>query len=111
MGVGLSNRLQKLQNRAARVIMNFSNDIPGPVALNALGWENLVTRRAKTKAKTMYKVLNKLAPSPLEKLFEHKRNIGNLSFSVSLSYIMVIAKDMVKGDFRGNFEHEKNMKK
>ena len=51
--------------------MNFSNDIPGPEALNALGWENLVTRRAKTKAKTMYKVLNKLAPSPLEKLFEH----------------------------------------
>ena len=33
-----------------------------------------MTRRAKTKAKTMYKVLNKLAPSPLEKLFEHKRN-------------------------------------
>ena len=75
MGVGLSNRLQKLQNRAARVIMNFSSDIPGPEALDALGWENLVTRRAKTKAKTMYKVLNKLAPSPLEKLFEHKRNI------------------------------------
>ena len=33
MGVGLSNRLQKLQNRAARVIVNFSNDIPGPEAL------------------------------------------------------------------------------
>ena len=56
-------------------LMNSSNDIPGPEALNALGWENLVTRRAKTKAKTMYKVLNKLSPSPLEKLFEHKRNI------------------------------------
>ena len=59
--------------------MNFSNDIPGPEALNALGWENLVTRRAKTKAKTeaktMHEDLNKLAPSPLEKLFEHKRNI------------------------------------
>ena len=55
--------------------MNFSNDIRGPEALNALGWENLVTRRAKKKAKTMYKVLHKLAPSPLEKLFEHKRNI------------------------------------
>ena len=41
--------------------MNFSNDIPGPEVLNALRWENLVTRRAKTKAKTMYKVLNELA--------------------------------------------------
>ena len=75
MSVGLSNRFQKLQNRAASVIMNFSNDIPGPEALNALGWENLVTRRAKTKAKTIYKALNNLALSPLEKLFEHKRNI------------------------------------
>ena len=55
LGVGLSNRLQKLQNRAARVIMNFSNDISGPEAIKALGWENLETRRAKFKAKTMYK--------------------------------------------------------
>ena len=43
MGVGLSNRLQKLQNRAARVIMNFSNDISVPETIKALGWE---TRRA-----------------------------------------------------------------
>ena len=27
-----------------------------------------------------------------------------LSFSVSFSYIMVIAKNMVKGDFRGDFK-------
>ena len=33
MRVGLSNRLQKLQNRVARIIMNFSNDIPGPEAI------------------------------------------------------------------------------
>ena len=75
MGVGLSNRLQKLQNRAARVIMNFSNDISGPEAIKALGWESLETRRAKSKAKTMYKVLNNLAQSSLAELFEHKRNI------------------------------------
>ena len=36
--VGLSNRLQKLQNRAARVTIKFSNDISRPEALNALGW-------------------------------------------------------------------------
>ena len=44
MGVGLSNRLQKLQNKAPRVIMNFSNDIPRPEALKVLGWEKLETR-------------------------------------------------------------------
>ena len=75
MGVGLSNRLQKLQNRAARVIMKFSNDIPGPEAIKVLGWEKLETRRAKSKAKTMYKVLNKAAPSSLVKLFKHKKEI------------------------------------
>ena len=55
--------------------MNFSNDISGPEAIKALGWESLETRRAKSKAKTMYKVLNNLAPSSLAELFEHKRNI------------------------------------
>ena len=59
MGVGLSNRLQKLQNRAARVIMNFSNDIPGPEAIKALGWEKLETRRTKSKTETVYKTLYK----------------------------------------------------
>ena len=37
MGVGLSNRLQKHQNRAARVIMNFINDISGPEAIGDSG--------------------------------------------------------------------------
>ena len=53
--------------------MNFSNDIPGPEAIKVLGWEKLETRPAKSKAKTMYKVLNKSAPSSLEKLFQYKK--------------------------------------
>ena len=68
-------QLQKLQNRAARVIMNFSYDVSGPKAIKALGWETLETRRAKFKAKTMYKVLNNLAPSSLAELFGHRSNI------------------------------------
>ena len=56
-------RLQKLQNRAARVIMNF---IPGPEAIKALGWGKLETRRAKSKAKTMYKIVIKSAPSSIK---------------------------------------------
>ena len=65
----LSNRLQKLQNRAARVALGMSNDIPGSEALDMLGWEPLETRRAKTKALHMYKVLNGFAPSSLADLF------------------------------------------
>jgi hypothetical protein len=33
----------KFQNRAARVIMNFSNNISGPEAIKAVGWETLET--------------------------------------------------------------------
>ena len=45
-------------------------------AINALVWEPLETRRAKSKVKQMYKVLNDLAPSSLATLFVRKRNIA-----------------------------------
>ena len=67
--MGLSTRLQKLQNRAARIIMNMGYNAPGMEAINALGWETLETRRTKSKVKQMYKVLNGLAPSSLAVLF------------------------------------------
>ena len=75
LGNGLSNRLPKLQNRAARVVLGMSNDIPGSEALDMLGWEPLETRRATTKAVHMYKVLNGLAPSSLADLFVPKSDI------------------------------------
>ena len=75
LGVGLFSRLQKLQNRAARIIMNLRYYTPDMEALNDIGWETLETQGAKSKAKQMYKVLNDLAPSSLATLFVHKRNI------------------------------------
>ena len=75
LGVGLSSRLQKLQNRAARIIMNLRYNTPGIEAINTLGWESLETGRSKSKVKQMYKVLNDLAPSSLAILFVRKRNI------------------------------------
>jgi hypothetical protein len=54
-----SKRLQKLQNRAARIILNISNDVDYTIALRTLGWEPLQTERKKTKARMMYKLLIK----------------------------------------------------
>ena len=42
---GQSKRLQKLQNRAARIILNVSNDVEHTIALRTLGWEPLQTER------------------------------------------------------------------
>ena len=52
LGKGLSERLQKLQNRAARLIMNLKNE-PGRsvLARNSLGWKSLEERRVEMKAK------------------------------------------------------------
>ena len=54
-----SKRLQKLQNRAARIISSMSNDVDHSVALHVLGWEPLNITRKKAKARMMYKTLNK----------------------------------------------------
>ena len=58
----LSEKLQKLQNRAARVITTSSYDTNSRYLLNSLSRDNLSVRRAKQKANLMYTCINKLAP-------------------------------------------------
>ena len=50
----LSEKLQKLQNRAIRVITKSSYDTSSRFLLNSLGWDNLSVRRAKQKANLTY---------------------------------------------------------
>ena len=45
LGEGLSKRLQKLQNRAARIITHMNNETPHQEALKAVGWETLERQR------------------------------------------------------------------
>ena len=62
---GLADNLQKLQNRAAR-ILTFSNyDVRSSVLLDELGLERLEHVRLKQLAVTMYKIHNNLSPSYL----------------------------------------------
>ena len=87
-GESQSKRLQKLQNRAARIILNMSNDVNHSIALRALGWEPLKTERKKAKAKMMYKVLNKMGPKSLTNLFSYiceKTNYNLRDISSSLT--------------------------
>jgi hypothetical protein len=84
-----SKRLQKLQNRASRIIMNMSNDTDHSVALQALGWKTLRVERKKAKAKLMYKLLNNMGPQSLTNLFTYKSemtsyNLRNVSSTLCL---------------------------
>ena len=67
-----SKRLQKLQNRAARIILDASNDVNHSIALRTLGWEPLSMERKKAKAKMMFKILNNMGPRSLTDLFSYK---------------------------------------
>jgi hypothetical protein len=75
-----SKRLQKLQNRTARVIiiMDLNNDINHSIGLRALGWEPLKTKRKKqARARMMYKVLNKIGPKSLANHSSYKSEKTN----------------------------------
>ena len=72
---GLAYKLQKLQNRAAR-ILTFSNyDVRSSVLLDELGCERLEYVRRKQLAVTMYKIHNYLSPSYLRRIFTNTSNV------------------------------------
>ena len=64
-----STRLQKLHNRAARIIAGVSNDVGQNEVLNLLQWEPLNEQRLKSKAKMMFKTINNMGAFSLNKLF------------------------------------------
>ena len=64
----LSDKLQKLPNRAARVITKSPFDASSNHLLSTLSWERLSLRRKKQKALMMYKTMNDLAPEYLQSL-------------------------------------------
>ena len=74
---GLSNQLsdksQKLQNRAARVILKANYETSSRLLLDILEWDKLVMRRKKHKAIMVFKFLNEQAPVYLLNLF-HERS-------------------------------------
>ena len=65
----LSDKIQKLQNRAARAIMRANYDTSSSVLLHELRWDTLSVRRKKQKATLMFKCRHELAPQYLRDLF------------------------------------------
>ena len=76
---GLADKLQKMQNRAAR-ILTFSNyEVRSRVLLDGLGWERLEYVRLKQLAVTIYEIHNNLSPSYLRWIFT---NISNVHYTI-----------------------------
>ena len=75
LGETQSKRLQKLQNRAAKIIISMGNDVDHCNALQELKWEPLEILRKKAKAKLMFKLLKNAGPNSLTRLFTYKKDI------------------------------------
>ena len=61
--------LQKLQNRAARIIMNSAYDASAAPLIQSLGWPTISNLNQKETVTLMYKSLNELAPEYMRNLF------------------------------------------
>ena len=96
LSIGLTTRLQKLQNRAGRVILRANYDTRSEDVLKILQWDNLEQRRFKHKATLMYKILNNNAPKYLTDSFHtiedsnpyKLRNRSNLRLPLPKSEMM-----------------------
>jgi hypothetical protein len=62
-------KLQKMQNRAARILTGSSYDVLSKELLRQLNWETLEERRGNKKELLMYKVKNGIAPDSIGNLF------------------------------------------
>ena len=77
LNVTLSDKLQKLQNRAAWVITRSSYDTSTSF-LKRLHWDDLSTRRKKLKATLIFKTIKRLSPLYLQNLFSIRSTSYNL---------------------------------
>lgn len=95
----LANRLQKLQNRAARVLTFSSYDTNADGLLKKLGWKNLESQRQVHKAIMVYKSLNGLAPEYLRSKFVDRCSMLNYSLRDTAGKIAV---PLPRTNFRKN---------
>ena len=75
-GKTLSEKLQKLQNRAARVFTSSSYDADARYLLQQLGWKDLIAQCQIQVALMVFKALNDLTPDYLSSMFTERRTSG-----------------------------------
>ena len=63
------NQLQKLQNRAARIVTNSSYDAPSRPLIESLGWKTICELIDQDSRSMVYKSINGLAPQYMGNLF------------------------------------------
>ena len=94
---GLSDKIQRLQNRAARILTFSSYETRSSILLDELSWESLENKRLEQLAVIMYKIHNNLSPLYLRQIFTntstvHAHNLRNPEINYCLQTKNVIRK-------------------
>ena len=84
-----SERLQKLQNRAALIITNSDYMTPSSCVLHDLGWDTLEKRRTKQLAITMYNFLCIIFPLRLHELFQTTSQVHTYNLTKSAHNLFI----------------------
>jgi hypothetical protein len=71
--------LQKLQNRAVRILTFSSYDANADALLGSIGWKKLQTQRKIQKAVMVHKSLHGPAPDYLQAIFVNRSSVANYS--------------------------------
>ena len=106
-GKQLKDKLQKIQNRAGRVITGSSYDITSVDVLDNLKWKNLQARCSHIKATLMYKIFNDQSAPHLRASFT-KLNDTNINYNLrNLETDLALAK--LKTNFlKRSFKHSQH---
>ena len=99
---GLSNKLQKLQNRAARFLTFSSYDTSADPLFGQLNWRRLDTQRQIQVATMVYKSIHGLAPDYLGSLFTKYDPPYNLRNSENKLAVPLPRTNFLKNSFSYN---------
>ena len=100
-GKTLSNKLQKLQNRAARVITSSNFDVDVDSLFHKLSWKDLKSQRQIQNALMVFKSLSGLVPEyPTSKFI--KRNESNYSLRDSVNKLVPFPRT---NDMKNSFSY------
>ena len=92
----LSNKLQKLQNRAARTITQSNFDTSSSYLRNLLGWDDLSNKRDKQLSIAMFKTLSGFFPKYLEDLLVNCDSRYNLRREITNWHFPAIPKTVYR---------------
>ena len=99
LGITSLDKIQKLQNRAARIITQSTYYTSASSLLEDLGWDNVSSRWKKHKATLMFKILNNKDPEYLRNLFTDRNTQYSLRNSGDKLNLPRPRTDYVKRSF------------